>query len=85
MLEGSRSIPGPELRGGRGAGNTEKEAVLICISLMSSAIEHLFICQLAICMSCLEKCLFRYSAYFFSWVVWFFGVEFYKYFINFGY
>ena len=28
MLEGSWSIPGPELRGGRGAGKTEKEAVV---------------------------------------------------------
>ena len=50
-----------------------------------SDVEHFFMCRLAMWMSSLDQGLFMSFAYFFTGLFGFFGVEFDKFCIDFGY
>ena len=53
----------------------ELTVISIYISLMTNDVEHLFVCLLAICISPLEKCLFKFFAYFLIRIFFVFVVE----------
>ena len=64
--------------------NTNRcEVVLICISPVTNDVEHRYVYLLGICMSSLERCLFRFSAYFCQILIFFLAIELHEFFFFF--
>ena len=47
-----------------------------CIFVMTNGVEHVFMCSLATCVLCLERCLFRSFLSVFNWLIYLFIVDF---------